>query len=182
MSWHETLLQAVKLRPRHLLGLGFVCLVVVVMPRPWREYLGYEAVTQAYRGWISLAGLVLMAYGVVMAAADTWPSVMRWYNGWWFKGKAPDVLAKLSRQEKEYVAKYLAQDASSLNFCLGDGIVNGLVQKRVVTRVSNVSVEDDEFAFNLEPWVIETLKRHPRLQDDFKPYVLKEKDRWMDAY
>jgi hypothetical protein len=172
MDWPKLSLDWIKLKPRYLLGIAVTCLVVVGLPKPWREYLGYNEFVDPYKGWISLVGLVCGVYGVVMLIAGVKPLVVKKWKNWQFRIKAPAILRRLPPDEKAYVAKYIKKNVSSLTFMIGDGVINSLRKKNVVYQASNISVEDDEFAFNLRPWVVEALDKHP----DLKVNILKCSD------
>jgi len=136
---------------------AIVCLVVVGLPKPWREHLGYDELIKPYRGWISLVGLGSGVYWFVIVTADFPHWVLGKWQEWQLRKIAQDYLRRLSPDEKGYIAKYIKGNVSSCEFNLGDGIINGLEAKSVVYRPANISCHGSYFAFNLQPWVLKAL-------------------------
>jgi hypothetical protein len=174
MDWLRTCLGWIKLKPRYLLGLAITCLTVVGLPKAWRQYLGYDGIINPYRGWISLVGLASGVYGLIvfMAGIPAW--VFEKWKGWRFRQRAPTIVRKLSSQEKGYIANYIEKNASSLKFNIGDGVINGLVGKKVVYIGSSFSVDRGNLPFNLQPWVLEAFDKYPDLRDEILKYLVKE--------
>lgn len=172
MDWLKTVIGYLKLKPRYFFGLSVVCLVVVGLPKVWRVYLGYDELIQPYRGWISLLGVASGVYWFVMVVAGFPHWLLDKLQEWILWKKAKNNLCKLSPDEKGYIAKYIKGNASSHEFHLGDGIINGLEAKSVVYRAANISRHGSYFAFNLQPWVLKALNEYPDLKEDIlKHYV-----------
>jgi len=148
MDWPKLSLDWLKLKPRYLFGVAITCLVVVALPKGWRQYLGYDGFVEPYRGWISLGALVFSVYGFVMFMANVPSKILEKWETWRFKRNAPGILRQLSSQEKGYIAKYIAENASTLQFRIDDGVINGLIAKSIVYRSSSVG-SYYSFAFNL---------------------------------
>ena len=156
----------IKLRPRHLIGLGVTCLVVVGLPQRWRSYLQYDHIIASITGWVSLVGLASLLYGLVLLVADYAPKLKDSWNGWRRRRRRPRILRGLSPDEKERLAMYIKQDVTTLRFPLGDGLANALESKGVLYRASTMSVEDDEFAFNVQPWVTRVINERRDIRQD----------------
>ena len=157
-------------KPRILFGIAVVCIVVVAMPESYRVYLGYDELIKPYRGFISLAGL---GFGVLWFV-DLFtkfiglihpPLIKKWIQ-WRFERKAPNILWDLTTQEKSYLAKYIAENVSTLDFSISDGVINGLARKGVVYQPSSVSKRHYNFDFNLQPWVLKAIEKHSDLKAD----------------
>jgi len=164
-DWLKTLPNWLKLKPRHLLGVATVCFIIVGLPEPLRKFLGYDDLIRPYRGWISLTGLAFGVYGLVMLVAGLQPWLSQKLNELYLRKKAPKILSKLSSQEKSYLAKYIAQHVTTLDFSITDGVIRGLEGKGVVYRASSLGTLH-HFAFNLQSWVSETLDENPELKND----------------
>ena len=79
-----------------------------------------------------------------------------------------------SRVEREYLARYLHSDTTTLAFDYRDGIVNGLIGKRILYRASEASNPMSfNFDYNIQPWAWDYLKKHPELLKDIKPAEYK---------
>ncbi len=159
----KTLLEWLKIHPKYLIGLALVCLVLVGLPQSWRAYLGYQELIAPYRGWLSVAGVACLVYACFISLAGVSPWVQRKWSNWRFRRTAPKRLRALPSQEKGCLAEYLARDASTLYFSLGDGIVRGLEGKGVIYRASEVSMINDVFGYNLQPWVLSAVKKDDAL-------------------
>ena len=166
LDWLKNVIGYLKLKPRYLFGLSVVCFVIVGLPKACRLYLGYDELIQPYRGWISLLGVASGVYWFVMIAAGFPQWVLDKFWSWVLQIKAATILRKLSRDEKEYIAKYIQRDISSCDFHLGDGIINSLKAKRVVYQASSLAKHGPYFAFNLQPWVLRALNTYPDLKED----------------
>jgi len=82
MDWPKLSLDWLKLKPRYLFGVAITCLVVVALPKGWRQYLGYDGFVEPYRGWISLGALVFSVYGFVMFMANVPSKILgKWGRG-----------------------------------------------------------------------------------------------------
>jgi len=164
-NWVKVVLDWIKLKPIYLIGAATTCLVVVGLPTQWRDYLGYDSLINPYRGWISLIGLSCGAYGLVMLALGRGPWLIKKWRMWRFTRNGAKKLMNLHPQEKTYLARYIKGGACSLEFEVWDGVINGLVAKWVVYRASEIS-NGDYFPFNLQPWVLKTIRKNPDLQRD----------------
>ena len=162
----------IKAAPKHCLGIGIVCLVVVGLPESWREYLGYEDAIKPYRAWVSLAGLASGVYGLVLLIAGSKPWIVRKWEEWRLMRNAPSVLGRLSPEEKGCLSRYI-EGNSTCYFSISNGVVGGLVAKVILWRSSNLAVRGDVFAFNLQPWVFKSFERWPDLKKD----ILNHTDR-----
>ncbi len=170
-DWSKNVLNWIKLKPKYLMGPGITCLIVVGLPKAWREYLGYSDLINPYRGWGSLAGIALCVYGTILLITDIKPWIVaRWVN-WRIKRQAPKKLRELAKDEKRYLAEYIKNDASSLNFLISNGIINALIKKGVIYRGALFSVEDDIFAYNVRTWVLKALDKYPDLKSDIVKYT-----------
>jgi len=166
VDWPKNILNWIKLKPKYLMGIGITCLIVVGLPKSWREHLDYDDLINPYRSWVSLAGIVFCVYGSILLITDIKPWIKaRWIN-WRFKKLAPKKLKGLANDEKMYMAEYIKNNASSLNFPISNGVINALQQKRIVYRGATFSVEDDVFPYNVQPWVLKALDKDPDIKSD----------------
>lgn len=170
-DWLKTLPNWLKLKPRHFLGVAMVCFIIVILPEPLRKFLGYDDLISPYRGWFSLAGLAFAVYGFVMLIACLQPWLLGKLEEQKLRKSAPKILKKLSAEEKSYIARYIKQNTSSLDFRISDGTIKGLEAKDIVYCATQISVSFDYFAFNLQPWVLDSLDTNPDLKKDMLKYL-----------
>ncbi|MFK3660043.1 superinfection exclusion B family protein [Scandinavium sp. NPDC088450] len=74
-------------------------------------------------------------------------------------------LEKLTPEEKGYLWSYIIDGENSLMCGPDDGVMGGLVAKRITYRAANVGSMIDGFAFNLQPWAREHLQSNTHLLD-----------------
>lgn len=153
-------------KPSILFGIAVVCIVMVALPKSYREYLGYDELINSYRGFISLSGLASGVLWVVAICKKFIAIIIKKWQEWRFDKNAPNILRNLTTQEKSYLAKYIAKDVSTLDFEISDGVINGLQKKCVVYQASSISSHHYNWDFNLQPWVSNALEKYPDLKDD----------------
>lgn len=174
MAWDfKSIVEYVKLKPRYLIGIGLTCLGVSALPQSWRVHLRYETIIANHAGWISLIGLASFLYGAVLALAEYAPVAKGWLVDWKAKRKRPLILLGLSREEKECLARYLADDSICQRFPLGYGVANSLAGRGIIYRASTVSMYHDAFDWNLQPWVVKVLESRPDIRDDILKHAPK---------
>ena len=167
----KQILDWLKLKPRYLLGFSLVCLLIAGLPRSVRLYLGFENIVAPIQGLLSLLGIAAGVYGFVILAADHWPKARKWWALRKLRENAPTILRSLSPDEKGCLARYVANEATSLNFSFTDGVVSSLESKRILYQASSLSVQFDDFAYNLQPWVVRALKDDQELREELLRYV-----------
>lgn len=157
-------------KPSILFGIAVVCIVLVMMPESYREYLGYDGIIEPYRGWISIIGLtsgiLWLVFILTKLTILIYYRLVKKWKDWRFNKLGPTILRDLSAQEKSYLAKYIKTNRSSLDFEISDGVINALQKKGVVYQASYVSKRFYNWDFNLQPWVLRTLKEHTQLKNE----------------
>lgn len=73
------------------------------------------------------------------------------------------LFQNLTPEEKEYLSEYVDKDKNSLIMPLEDGVIGGLETKGIVYIASNMGYLGGAFAFNLQPWALEYLKKNKKL-------------------
>ncbi len=73
------------------------------------------------------------------------------------------ILETLTSQERKIIKRYTEEDLTSIKFDPSDGVIGGLVRKGVLFRSASMGIWDS-FPYNVEPWVLEELKRK-KIQD-----------------
>ena len=73
-----------------------------------------------------------------------------------------ETLRSLTPAEKRALQPYIAENENSVGFSIADGVVGGLVGKKILYRSANVS-HGYSFPHNLQPWAREQLTKHPEL-------------------
>ena len=74
------------------------------------------------------------------------------------------ILHKLTSAEKGFLVRFMSGE-NTLYVGIDDGVMGGLIAKRVAYRSSQVGNYIDGFAHNLQQWAREYLEQHPELLD-----------------
>lgn len=82
-----------------------------------------------------------------------------------------ELINSLSKVEKEILARYIAEDTTTIAFDARDGIVNGLIAKGILYRSSQASnpFTAMDFDTNLQFWAWTYLKDHPDFLNEINP-------------
>jgi len=170
LNYLKTVLSWLNLKPTTLLSIGVTCLAIVAIPESWQKAIGYGELIKPVKGYIGLVGVASTVFGLAKFVFGCISSqgilLLRKWRKWRLGKNAPTILRSLSRQEKEYLARYIKRDITSLEFDLSDGTIRTLQAKKIVYQGSNVSLYHTVFSFNLQPWVQEAFKKHPDLKKD----------------
>ncbi len=108
----------------------------------------------------------------------------RKYRGWRNLKRTQKLLHQLTPEEKGYLVPYILGQTNTIHARLDDGIIGGLLMKRVVFRVGDVGYLNGENPFNLQPWARNYLEQNPHLLDghqgELTPFLEEiEKNAWM---
>jgi hypothetical protein len=75
------------------------------------------------------------------------------------------ILKRLTPVEGEYLVKYTFKQTQTAYFAPSDGVVGGLESKGILYRSSNLG-RVHEFAYNIQPWAYEQLRKNPQILTD----------------
>lgn len=86
-------------------------------------------------------------------------------------------LARLTPDEKAYLAPYILDQKTTQYFLIEDGIKGSLEAKAIIYRASNVGDMMDGWAYNIQPWAKDHLESNPQLLEGYTQEVEKY-SRW----
>ncbi|ALD90233.1 hypothetical protein CR3_0988 [Cupriavidus gilardii CR3] len=150
--------------------------LAVFLPSGVVTQLGIDSFMAQYRHWVGAVFLISMAY---LAAHFLWwlaGRVSKWWEIAEYVRKRNGYLATLTSEEKGYLALFIKDGKTAVNFHYEDGIAGGLRQKKMLyvpTRIGNVL---DGHAHSLRDWVRKAVAKDPSILDGATPYRLKR--RW----
>ena len=125
------------------------------------DYLGLSTLNEQARAWVAVAFILtaalLLGHAAFEAAAITRE---RWKRRVLQKYRQAE-LHKLSPEEKAVLAEYLLLDTKTMRLGAGSGVAGGLEASKIVFRSSSIGSMGSGFAYNIQPWAWEYLKRHP---------------------
>lgn len=102
---------------------------------------------------------------------------------WWIGGKTSQSITNqrnkhrrrlklndLTPEEKGFLIPFLEDGETTRYAELSDGVVSGLVAKKIVYRPTNIGTEGITFAHNIHPWVKNELQKSPELLEGARQY------------
>lgn len=79
--------------------------------------------------------------------------------------KRDEQLTRLTPEEKGYLSDFIMNGRNTVKVGMDDGIMGGLVAKKICYMSSNMFDLLEGASFNLEPWARSYLERHPHVLD-----------------
>jgi hypothetical protein len=147
--------------------------ILIALPQKFQKFLGYDEIVKTHRGYIGLIGIISLTLYIAWVLTKLTKQTAPWFKRKWedlqIKRHGYKALCRLTRQEKEYVAKYLAEDATSIAWPLEDGVIQLLAQQAIVIQASSVGRLITGVEYAIQPWVKKVLEKH----QDLKKEILK---------
>ena len=154
--------------PKILASVAIAAAFLLFTPSDFTTKLGMADFVSTYRGYIGLAflvSLVLLASEVMWWASSTWrTSRVSKHND---KVRL-DSLSELTPDEKAYLIPYI-QGENTQYYSIEDGVVGGLVAKKMLYQASSIGSIVNGFAFNMQPWARKHLTENPYLLNGAAP-------------
>jgi hypothetical protein len=149
LDFFKPLFEFLKLTPRYLMAIGLVAGMVLFGSNQFRETLGLTKFSQDYRSVLGIAFLSSIVLLVVAIAGSGW----NWIQREWMKRKAFQRLTKrlnaLTEDEKQILRHYVKFNTRSNCLRIDDGVVQGLVNNRIIFRSTTVGSMVDGFPHNI---------------------------------
>lgn len=158
------IVEALKLPTQVFVWLALVSGALLFGPIRLIELLGLLGFRQSYRPWIGLTFLVSIAVVTVALFTPIWNIIRRELRDNWLIRRQSKYLADLTPRERKILRGYIQGDTRTQTFHIGDGAVRELESKLILRRASNLGAGSGwGFAYNIQPWAWDYLKRHPEL-------------------
>lgn len=141
----------IKLSPRYLLPIAIFTGFALFAPSQWLEAFGLVDWIERYRpffGIAFLASTVLLLSSGIMVVYDWWEE---WRKEAQQLKQLREGLRNLSEPEKEILRKFVNNGITTEYFRMSDGVVGGLMTKKILYRPTNLSRSHDVFAYNVQP-------------------------------
>lgn len=74
--------------------------------------------------------------------------------------KRREYIDNLTELEILYLLPYVVGE-TTITFSMMDGVRGGLEAKDIIYRAANVGSKIEGFAYNIQPWALDYLRRHP---------------------
>lgn len=133
--------------------------IILFVPESIANTLSIDGFREQFRVYLGPSLLLLIAIACVRLAQLP-------INIWKAKklhAQRQETLHNLTSQEKGYLSKYIIDDQNTINVGANDGVMAGLVHKRIVYLASQTGNISDGFPFNLHDWARKYLKENPPL-------------------
>lgn len=155
-----------KISSVHFLAIAVALGALLFAPASFQGALGVTGFVDHYRMWIG-SGFLISASILVARLGDEAFTFARKRLEWRRNLKRWERrLHNLTPAERKVLAKYIQGDTRTAYFSPEDGVVQGLELEKVLFRSANLGNMVMGFAYNIQPWAWDYLKRTPHLLDD----------------
>jgi hypothetical protein len=152
-----------KLPQRVLWALLFVSGLILWGPEPFVSGLGLGEFIAEYRMYLGVVFLLLLA--------ATLPTLIHWLGKWclakWRSRKAlisyQRKLLDLTPEEKKVLRGYLDGNTKTQYLDVSDGVAASLTSAGIIYMATQVSSAYTDFAYNIQPWAWDHLRKNPEL-------------------
>lgn len=150
--------------PKRWATVFIACAALLLLPQPAMKWMGLADLGVRYRPWISLCGI--FSFTVLLVEFVAW--LKNPLKAWREQRDRKGVLLSLTPPEMRIIAEYFRKQTDTQDFRADDGLAGGLVSKGLIYLSSSVGQGlIPTFAFNLQPWVRETLRKNPGILQAF---------------
>lgn len=156
----------INLKPRFWFGILLLSSSLLFLPSESLDRLGLKDFRDSQRSWIGLVFLGSIVFLGSYAAEEVWITGKKIYLERRQLKSWHDQIANLSPPEKLVLREYIENQETTRYFEISDGIVNGLVAKKILYCASNIGAYYTSFPFNLQPWAWKHLNEHPEILSD----------------
>jgi hypothetical protein len=173
-DWLKNLRSFLSLDYRSLFILAVASWTITAIPATVWEQIGLFALWSQFRPWIFIIALLtsigLISGGLFDLVKVNSSSLARWVQSSQTRRNQAKILEATSRVEREVLARYIADDTTTMAFEIRDGIVNGLISKGILYRSSQLTNPMSyDLDTNIQPWAWRYLKSHPENLADINP-------------
>jgi len=150
--------------PKRWAALFIFCAALLLLPQHTAERIRIADLREHYFPWISLCGIFSFAV-LFVEFADWLRNPLRSRRE---QSDRKAVLLSLTPPEMRIIAEYFRRQTDTQYFSATDGIAGGLAAKGLIYPSSTVSMGlTPDFAFNLQPWVRETIRKNQGILQAF---------------
>lgn len=158
-EWSK-LLDWAKLKPRTWFAMATASTALLLLPEDILSGTGLDEIVVGYRSWLGVALLLSLALLFAHVAGETWNWGREWLKANRHLRALHGQLRELSPGEKHVLKKYIEGQTTTLYFTVSDGVIGGLVAKKILFQSSSIG-QMHSFSYNLQPWAWTYLRAHP---------------------
>ena len=140
MSWLQSVLKWIQLKPLFLFGIVVCCFLLISLPDVITKWAGIQKVVDSARGWLFIVGTVSAVFALLQLA----PPILMNVRAFRRQRAAVRRLDTLSQEELELLTYCLTRNRQTLVLSLGSqagNVASGLSQKglmKVGTELQHV--------------------------------------------
>lgn len=131
--------------------------LIIFLPDSIAERLAILAFRKDYAVFLGPAFLALMAFLIARIIREA-TDLLRSRKA---EKARKDQLMQLTAEEKGYLAEFVINGRNTVKVGIDDGIMGGLVAKKICFMSSNVFDLLDGASYNLQPWARRFLEQNP---------------------
>jgi hypothetical protein len=131
---------------------------LLLAPFSFIERFGLEEFVKYAKPWIGITFLLSASLLLIDILFSSYTYLMKQIKNNKVRKQRLDRLKKLTPEEKKLFLRYIYDDTRTQYFDLANGVARGLELEGFIFQSSNLG-NPIEFAFNIQPWVWDLLKR-----------------------
>jgi hypothetical protein len=175
----KSALEFIKLAPRYLISVALIAGALLFFPVAWLQRIGLDAFATANRQWLGLTFLVsavLWGVSAVKICLD-WVAQKRFQRR--VRHHIAQKLSSLTEDEKQILRYYFAEGTRANTLRVDDGVVQGLVENRIIYRSASVGSLVEGFAHNITDAAWDYIIANPEvLQGTTNTYRTDKRERY----
>lgn len=162
----KILLSVLQAAPYIFLGLAIASGISLFSPISILEALGILDLLANNRGQIGIIFLLSICMFLSLIIVNGFKLILPGLIENWNVCQYRKKLSVLSPPEKKLLAKYITENTTTLPQSMQDGVVGGLVAKKILYWAANVGYPGStSFDCNMQTWAWKRLNQCPRLVD-----------------
>lgn len=152
-----------KIPAAFLVAITSVLGLILFLPEETAITLAVDEFREKYRVYLGPTFLLTVSF----LAARFFMFLSKGYTSRQKLKVMQEALQHLTPEEKGYLVLYIEEQKNTIYVGADDGIMSGLVLKKITYRASNMGSLVEGFAFNLNPWARTYLEKNSHLLDDY---------------
>jgi len=170
-----------KVSTPHFAALAVAAGVLLFGPATLIAALGVTEFLASYRMWVGVVFLVALLIVLARFFERAGRRIARWWRTRRSLKRWKERLENLSPAEATVLAGYIHGKTRTLYFLPTDGVIGGLEAEHIIFRASNMGDMINGFAYNIQPWALKHLKKHPGLLSEADDQLAEQHSRDAEA-
>ncbi|ASM49935.1 hypothetical protein PESP_a1884 [Pseudoalteromonas espejiana DSM 9414] len=152
-----------KLSPKQAFIIFVICSILLFDKGIIISKLGLEKPKELFQPYLGLVWLFALALLLAEVFVPTYRKCIKKYKQRKYLKHCKSHLHHLTKVEKKVLCEFIENDTKSIDAPLSDGVIQELATNNIIRLVATVSVHNDYFAYNIQPWAWKYLHEHPQL-------------------